>query len=76
MTKDDKKSSLDLLHFLLLQSSERKDWFSFSTQRITAVALSHEIAAKHADKLTPTEAVDYAVELNQEIYNKIINNRK
>lgn len=76
MTKDDTNGSPDLLNFLLAQASERKDWFSFSTQRITSIALAHEIAAQHADKLTPSEIVDYAVQLNQQIYDKIIQNRK
>lgn len=76
MIKDDKNGSVDLLNFLLAQSTERKDWFSFATQRITSIALAHDIAAQHADKLSPSEAVDYAIELNQQIFNKIIQNRK
>ena len=76
MTKDEKTGSPDLLNYLLAQASERKDWFSFSTQRITSIALAHDIAANHADKLSPTEAVEYAIELNQQIYDKIIQNRK
>lgn len=76
MTKDDTSGSPDLLNFLLAQASERKDWFSFSTQRITSIALAHEIAAQHADKMTPNEVVDYAVKLNQQIYDRIIQNRK
>lgn len=70
------KDSNDLLSFLVGQAGSRKDWFGFTQQRITAVALAHEIAANHADKMTPSEAVNYAIDLNQEIYNKIINNRK
>ena len=70
------KDSNDLLSFLVSQAGSRKDWFGFSTQRITSIALAHEIAARHADKMTPSEAVDYAIVLNQQIYEKIIHNRK
>lgn len=70
------KDSNDLLSFLVGQAGSRKDWFGFAQQRITAVALAHEIAANHAGTMTPSEVVDYAIDLNQEIYNKIINNRK
>lgn len=70
------KDSNDLLSFLVSQSGSSKDWFGWTQQRITSIALAHDIAAQHADKLTPTEAVDYAIELNQQIYDKIIKNRK
>jgi two-component sensor histidine kinase len=70
------KDSNDLLSFLVSQAGSRKDWFGFTQQRITSIALAHEIAAQHADKLSPSEAVDYAIELNQQIYDKIIQNRK
>lgn len=72
MTKDEKTGSVDLLNFLMVQSGERKDWFSFPVQRITAIALAHDIARHHADKITPEEAVAYAIALNQVIYDKII----
>lgn len=70
------KDNNDLLSFLVAQAGSRKDWFGFTQQRITAVALSHEIAANHAKTMTASEVVDYAIELNQQIYDKIINNRK
>lgn len=70
------KDSNDLLSFLVSQAGSRKDWFGFTQQRITSIALAHEIAARHADKMTPSEAVDYAIVLNQQIYEKIIHNRK
>lgn len=70
------KDSNDLLSFLVSQAGSSKDWFGYVQQRITSIALAHEIAARHADKLTPTEAVEYAIELNQQIYDKIIKNRK
>jgi len=39
---------------------------------MTAISLSHEIARNHADKMTPDEIVDYAIELNEIIYQKIV----
>ena len=62
----------DLLNFLVSQSEVRKDWFGFTQQRMTAVTLAHEIAKRHADKMTPTQVVAYAVELNAKIYNMLI----
>jgi len=66
------KDSNDLLNFLVAQSDSSKNWFGFTQQRITAIALAHDIARNHADKLTPLEAVDYAINLNELIYHKII----
>jgi PIN domain nuclease of toxin-antitoxin system len=62
----------DLLSFLITQSGSRKDWFGFQQQKITAISLAHEIAAKHADKMTPHEIVNYVSELNNHLYQKII----
>lgn len=62
----------DLLGFLVNQSEHRKDWFGFTQQRMTAVSLAHEIAKRHADKMSPTEVVAYAIELNAKIYTMII----
>ncbi|CAB4146836.1 hypothetical protein UFOVP499_50 [uncultured Caudovirales phage] len=66
------KDSTDLLSYLLTQADSRKDWFGFTQQRMTAVTLAHQIAKQHADKMSPDEVVDYALKLNQAIYNKII----
>lgn len=66
------KDSNDLLNFLVAQSDASKNWFGFTQQRITAVALAHDIARNHADKIGPEQAVDYAVALNQAVYDKII----
>jgi hypothetical protein len=66
------KDSNDLLGFLVSQANERKDWFGFSQQRMTAVTLAHQIAQHHADKMTPEEVVDYALQLNHLIFHKII----
>ena len=62
----------DLLSYLITQSSERKDWFGFTQQRLTAISLAHEIARNHADTISPEQAVDYAIALNEAIYQKII----
>lgn len=66
------KDNSDLLNFLVTQADSRKDWFGFTQQRITAVALAHDIARAHADKLSPQQAVQYAIALNEEIFHKII----
>ena len=63
----------ELLGFLLAQaSSGQKDWFGFTQQRITGIYLTHQIAARHADKMTPKQIVLYAKELNDEIYQGFI----
>jgi len=69
------KDSNDLLNFLVAQSDSSKNWFGFTQQRITAIALAHDIARNHADKIGPEQAVDYAVALNQAIYDKIIKSK-
>jgi hypothetical protein len=66
------KDSNDLLNFLVAQSDSSKNWFGFQQQRITAIALAHDIARYHADKMTPNEVVDYAISVNESIYHKII----
>ena len=70
------KDTNDLLAYLVNQAESRKDWFGFPQQRLTAIALSHEIAKVHADKMTPIEVVDYAIELNEVIYHRIIKQSK
>ena len=62
----------DLLSFLVTQSEARKDWFGFSQQRMTAIALAHDIAKNHANTMTPSEVVEYALNLNAVIYQRII----
>jgi len=66
------KDSNDLLNFLVAQSDSSKNWFGFQQQRMTAIALAHDIARHHADKMTPDEVVDYAISVNESIYHKII----
>ena len=66
----------DLIGFLANQASQTKDWFGYRQQNFTAIDLAHKIASIHADKMSPTEVVDYAMKLNQIIYDKIIKGAK
>ena len=76
MTQDTTiQNTNDLLGFLVQQAGDRKDWFGFTQQRLTAVSLAHEIAKRHADKMTPKEIVQFAIELNETIYHSIIKTR-
>lgn len=69
----DIKSANDLLTFLdRNKDTDPNRWFSYAQQRMTGVALAHSIAANHADKFSPDEVVDYVVNLNNAIYNKMI----
>ena len=63
----------DLLNYIVGEAtSGNKNWFGFPQQRILGTHLAYEIAKLHADKMTPDEVVNYAVELNNKIYFKII----
>lgn len=66
----------DLLQYLISQAESRKDWFGFLQQRMTAITLAHEIAKMHADKMTPAQVVQYAIDLNEAIFHKIINMKR
>ena len=69
----DIKNNLDLLNYLSSQmDSGTKNWFGFAQQRITGINLAHQIAANHADTMTPKQIVEYVVELNNEIYKTFI----
>ena len=62
------KTSDDLLNYLITQSeSGNKQWFGFMQQKLTGVSLVHQIAANHADKMTPAEIVQYVDDLNDQI---------
>lgn len=65
----------DLLTFLVSQAGEQKNWFGFTQQRMTAITLAHDIAKNHADKMTAEEVVNYAIEINHHLYNKVIKPR-
>lgn len=67
------QNNQDLLNYLLAQAnSGTKNWFGFAQQRITGINLVHEIAANHADKMTPEEITDFVIKLNNSIYQKLI----
>lgn len=70
------QSSNDLLSYLVNQAgSGTKNWFGFQQQRIAGINLAYEIAARHADKMTPDEIAQYVVNLNNSIYKTIIENK-
>jgi hypothetical protein len=70
------ENTSDLLTFLVNQSEGgNKQWFGWIQQRMTGVALAHQIAANHADKMTPDEVVDYVTELNNSLFNRMIKPR-
>ena len=67
------QNSNELLNYLLSQSNSGiKNWFGFAQQRITGINLAHEIAANHANTMTPDEITDYVIKLNNSIYHKMI----
>jgi hypothetical protein len=69
----DIKNSDDLLAFIVTQSqSGGKAWFGFPQQRIVGIYMCYELAKLHADKMTPNEVVEYAIDLNNRIFSKII----
>jgi N-methylhydantoinase A/oxoprolinase/acetone carboxylase beta subunit len=68
--------SNDLLGYLEAQAATGdKQWFGFLQQKIIAITLAHQIAANHADKMTPDQIVEYVVELNNQIFQKVISKR-
>jgi N-methylhydantoinase A/oxoprolinase/acetone carboxylase beta subunit len=68
--------SNDLLGYLEAQAATGdKQWFGFLQQKIIAITLAHQIAANHADKMTPDQIVEFVVELNNQIFHKIISKR-
>lgn len=66
------QNSNDLLAFLEKEAEKRPDWFGFRQQKLTAINLAHEIAARHANTMTPDQVVKYATEVNERIYHQII----
>jgi hypothetical protein len=69
----DIKSADDLLAFIVTQSQNGgKAWFGFPQQRIVGIYMCYELAKLHADKMTPNEVVEYAIDLNNRIFSKII----
>jgi hypothetical protein len=71
MTKDTNTEAL--LNYLVTQTQTgQKNWFGFQQQRVAGIDLAYRIAALHADKMSPDDIVDYVIELNNSIYNKMI----
>ena len=67
------KNSDDLLSYLVSQAnSGQKNWFGFQQQRIAGINVAYEIAKHHADKMTPEQCAEYALRLNNAIYNKLV----
>lgn len=67
------QSSNDLLAFLISQSNSGiKNWFGFHQQRLAGIALAYEIAAHHANTMTPNEVVEYVIDLNNKIHDKML----
>ncbi len=62
----------DLLAFLVNQAGERKDWFGFTQQKMTAINLAHEIAARHADTMSPDDVVEYSKELTELLFHRVV----
>lgn len=66
-------NSQDLINYLVSQAnSGNKNWFGFQQQRIAGINVAYEIAKNHADKMTPEQCADYALKLNNAIYNKLV----
>jgi hypothetical protein len=66
------QNTSDLLTFLVDQSDQRKDWFSWQQQKMTAIVLAHDIAKTHADLMTPAEIVTFVLSLQDEIFHRIV----
>ena len=67
------KNNADLLMFFVGEAEkDHKQWFGYLQQKITGIALAHQIAARHADKMTPDEVVNYVKTLNNCIFSRMI----
>jgi len=66
------QNTTDLLSYLTKQAESRKDWFGFMQQKMTSITLAHQIAANHADSMTPEQVISYVMRLNELIYRNII----
>jgi len=70
------QNSNDLLSFLSSRAEGgNKQWFGFLEQKMSSISLAHQIAANHADKLTPNEIVDYVNDLNNALFHKVISKK-
>lgn len=73
MTTTTIKDSQDLLNYLVqCAGSGQKNWFGYLQQRIAGIHLAYEVAANHADTMSPEDVVEYVVRLNNAIYHKLL----
>jgi|694.fasta_scaffold148477_1 hypothetical protein len=69
------RASDDLLSYLITQAQTgAKNWFGYPQQRLINISLCHQIAANHADCMSPDEVVDYVLKLNDQIFKRIVTN--
>lgn len=62
-----------LLSYLIgLAGTGQKNWFGYQQQRLAGTDLAYRIAAQHANTMKPKEIVEFVIELNNEIYEKIL----
>ena len=72
MTQQLNNSDALLTYLIGLNATGQKNWFGFQQQRLAGIDLAYRIAVAHADKMTPAEVIKYVVELNNEIYDKML----
>jgi hypothetical protein len=72
MTQQINNSDALLTYLISLNATGQKNWFGFQQQRLAGIDLAYRIAVAHADKMTPSEVIKYVVELNNEIYDKML----
>lgn len=67
------KNADDLLEYIIARAqSGEKAWFGFPQQKIVGIFMAYEIARLHADKLSPEQAVNYVVNLNNLVFDKLV----
>jgi len=67
------KTNNDLLKYITERAENgEKQWFGRLQQRTAGVNLAYEIARNHADKMTPEQIAQYVVDLNNQIFKKIV----
>ena len=72
MTQQTNNSDALLTYLIGLNATGQKNWFGFQQQRLAGIDLAYRIAVVHADKMSPTEVIKYVVDLNNEIYDKML----
>lgn len=70
------QNNRDLLQFLIERSeSGDKDWFGFAQQKIAGIDLCYAIAINHADKMSSEDIVNFVLNLNNHIYDKMLSKK-